>query len=66
MFGTRKVRISSQLYERAREAAAAAGYASTRELVEHAVEKLLEELGRREQEDRRTVEERLRGLGYIS
>jgi len=66
VFGTRKVRIEADLYVRARQATQEAGYASVRELVEHAVEKLLAELGKGEPEDRKVVEERLRGLGYIS
>lgn len=66
MFGTKKVKIDADLYARAREATQAGGYASVRELVEHAVEKLLAELGQQQPEDRKAVEDRLRGLGYIS
>jgi len=66
MFTTKRIKIDAQLYARAREAAGQAGYASTRELVEHAIEKLLADLGRQKREDKRSVEERLRGLGYIS
>ncbi len=66
MFATRKVKIDADLYKRAVEAAPDAGYATARELIQHAAEKLLDDLGRRGREDQQTVEDRLRGLGYIS
>ena len=66
MFGTKSVKIDADLYRRSVEAAPDAGYATARELIQHAVEKLLDDLGRRDHEDEQAVEERLRGLGYIS
>lgn len=66
MFGKKRIKMDADLYRRAREAAAGAGYATAGELIEHAVEKLLGELGQQEREDQQSLEERLRGLGYIS
>jgi hypothetical protein len=58
-----KVKIDSGLLERARRAAAAAGYSSVEEFVAHCVEN---ELRKREAgADEGRVEDQLRGLGYI-
>ena len=63
MFGPR-IKVDRGLYERIEKCAAAAGYASVEEFVRHVLEK---EAARLEKdEDKRVVEERLRGLGYIS
>jgi hypothetical protein len=55
--------IDDGLYERAKRAAAAAGYSSVEELVTHAVEKELKKI--KEDEAEAQVSEQLRGLGYI-
>lgn len=59
-----KVKIDTALLERAKKAAAKAGYGSVEEFVTYVLEK---ELGRLESspDDTRAVEEQLRGLGYI-
>jgi hypothetical protein len=58
-----KVKIESNLYERAERAAAAAGYSSAEEFINNCVEKELERLKIDEQESQ--VSDQLRGLGYL-
>jgi hypothetical protein len=58
-----KVTIEDGLYERAKHAAAAAGYSNVEELVAHSVENELKKLKVDEAEAR--VADQLRGLGYI-
>jgi hypothetical protein len=58
-----KIKIESGLLERARRAAAAAGYSSVEEFVAHCVEKELKALKADEVEGQ--VADQLRGLGYI-
>ena len=64
MFGTRKIAIDKDLWEKIRLIAEVAGYSSTDEFVIHALERAIAEF-----EDAETDEEirkKLRGLGYIS
>lgn len=58
-----KVGIDSNLYERARQAAAAAGYSSVEELINTAIENELKRLSEKQSEQQ--VADQLRGLGYI-
>ena len=58
-----KVGIDSNLYERARQAAATAGFSSVEELIATAIENELKRLG--ESDAERQVADQLRGLGYI-
>ena len=58
-----KVGIDSNLYERAKQAAAEAGYSSVDELIAAAIESELKRLGEAAAE--RHVSDQLRGLGYI-
>ena len=58
-----KISIDSNLYERARQAAATAGYSSVEELIATAIENELKRLG--EQQAEQQVADQLRGLGYI-
>ena len=58
-----KIKIHRDLYARLAEAAKAAGYASTDELITHVLEREVE--GLEEKHDDEQVEKRLRGLGYI-
>jgi len=58
-----KIKLDPHLYERARQVAQAAGYASTEEFIVHLIEKELARIG--PADDAKQVEERLRGLGYI-
>ena len=58
-----RIKIGSGIYDRAKKAAATAGYSSLEEFVTHIIEK---ELAQHESsnEDEKTAEQ-LRGLGYI-
>jgi hypothetical protein len=58
-----KIKIDAALYERAKSAAATAGYSSVEEFVAHCVENELQKLKVDETESR--VADQLRGLGYI-
>ncbi len=58
-----KIKIESALLERAKRAAAAAGYSSVEEFVAHCIENELKKHETDEVETR--VADQLRGLGYI-
>ena len=58
-----KVKIDPNLYERARQAAAAAGYSSIDEFIAHAIENELKRQGSDDAEQQ--VADQLRGLGYL-
>ena len=58
-----KVGIDSNLYERAKQAAANAGFSSVEELIATAIENELKRLG--ESDAEKQVADQLRGLGYI-
>ena len=58
-----KIAINPGLYERAKSAAAKAGYSSVQEFIEHAIENELKRQG--EELADKLVTDRLRGLGYI-
>jgi hypothetical protein len=63
--GTKKIKVDTELYERARQYAETAGYASVDEMITHILEKELAKTG----DDHGSIEEtekRLRGLGYIA
>ena len=64
MFGP-KVKLDKALYDRTKEAADKAGYASVDEFVVNLIEKELVRLAGGSSEDQGKLEERLRGLGYI-
>jgi hypothetical protein len=58
-----KIKIDSNLFERAKRAAEAAGYSSVEEFVSHCIEN---ELTKHEADEaERQVSDQLRGLGYI-
>jgi hypothetical protein len=57
------IKIDSALLDRAKRAAAAAGYSSVEEFVAHCVESELAEIEVHEAESK--VADQLRGLGYI-
>ena len=57
------VKIDQGLYDRAKQAAQAAGYSSVEEFVAHCIENELQKLKVDEAEGR--VADQLRGLGYI-
>jgi hypothetical protein len=58
-----KVKIESALFDRAKQAAAAAGYSSVEEFIVNCIEKEIQRLKVEGDDDQ--VSERLRGLGYI-
>ena len=58
-----KIKIDSNLFARAKDAADAAGYSSVEEFVSHLIEKELAK-NESEQSDEK-VADKLRGLGYI-
>jgi predicted oxidoreductase len=58
-----KIKIEDSLYDRAKQAAAAAGYSSAEEFITHSVENELKRLKIEEAEQQ--VSDQLRGLGYI-
>ncbi len=58
-----KIKIDSGLYDRAKKAAAAAGYSSVDEFIAHCIENELQKLKVDEAEGQ--VADQLRGLGYI-
>ena len=58
-----KIKIDSNLYDRAKAAAESAGYSSVEEFITHIIET---ELGKHESSDADDkVADQLRGLGYI-
>jgi len=58
-----KIKIDPNLFERAKQAAASAGYSSVDEFIAHAIENELKRVG--EQESEQQVADQLRGLGYL-
>ncbi len=57
-----KIKIDSNLFARAKDAAASAGYSSVEEFITHIIET---ELAKHETSDDEKVTDQLRGLGYI-
>ena len=58
-----KIKIDSNLYHRAKEAAEKSGYSSLEEYITHLLEKELAKTNPEQGEEK--VAEQLRGLGYI-
>jgi hypothetical protein len=58
-----KVKIEPSLFDRAKQAAATAGYSSVEEFIADCVEKEIQRLKTDDQESQ--VSDQLRGLGYI-
>jgi metal-responsive CopG/Arc/MetJ family transcriptional regulator len=58
-----KIKIEDSLYDRANQAAKAAGYSSAEEFIAHCVENEIKRLKVEEAEQQ--VTNQLRGLGYI-
>ena len=63
MFSKNAIKLDPVLLERAKTAAAKAGYSSAEEFVRHAIEKELLRIEEAEAKD--AVTKQLRGLGYI-
>ena len=64
MFGESKIKIKKELYERVKNFAEQAGYASVEEFIEHTLEKEISRTGGSDSEEE--TKKRLKGLGYIS
>jgi metal-responsive CopG/Arc/MetJ family transcriptional regulator len=64
MFGSSKIKIKRDLYERVKIFAERAGYSSVEEFIEHALEKEIAQVKGSDSEDE--TRKKLRGLGYIS
>jgi len=58
-----KIKIDSNLYDRAKKASEEAGYSSIEEFMTHIIEKSLEQYETDEADEK--VADQLRGLGYI-
>jgi len=63
MFGGPKIKLEQGLYDRLKEIAQKAGYASVDEFVVNILEKEVAKVGDTSSDEQ--LEERLRGLGYI-
>jgi len=59
-----KLKINKELYERMKNCSVIAGYSSVEEFVLHILEREVEKL--EEVENDPDIQERLKGLGYIS
>jgi len=64
MFGSGKIKIKRDLYERVKIFAERAGYSSVAEFIEHTLEKEIAQGKGSDSEDE--TRKKLRGLGYIS
>jgi len=62
--GSTKIKLDSDLINKAREFAEAEGYSDVEEFITHAIEQAISGAG--EEEDEAAVREKLQGLGYIS
>ena len=60
-----KVKLPADLYQRAGQAAIAAGYCSAEELIHHAVEKEIRRWESPAPTPRPEMENKLQGLGYL-
>jgi hypothetical protein len=58
-----KIKIDSNLFNRAKAASQAAGYSSVEEFITHLIEQGIEQSGSDNTDEQ--VSEKLRGLGYI-
>ena len=64
MFGSTKIKIDSDLWQKIKRYAEIAGYSSPDEFVTHALEREIAELEEADSDEE--VRKKLRGLGYIS
>lgn len=63
MFGTHKVVLTKDLYEKVKKVALASGYSSVEEFVIHILEKTVSAINEELSEEE--VRKRLKGLGYL-
>ncbi len=59
-----KIKINRDLYDKVKQHAAAAGYSSVEEFVEHVLGKEID-AGTKKETDEKLIEKQLKGLGYI-
>jgi metal-responsive CopG/Arc/MetJ family transcriptional regulator len=64
MFGGKKIKIQTELFERIEKFAKMAGYSSVDEFVVHALEKELAQLEDAQSDEE--IKEKLKGLGYLA
>ena len=64
MFGSKRIKLDKDILAKVERYARLAGYSSTAEFVNHALEKELAKLEGADSEEE--IKKRLRGLGYIS
>jgi metal-responsive CopG/Arc/MetJ family transcriptional regulator len=64
MFGGKKIKIQTELFERIEKFAKLAGYSSVDEFVLHALEKELAQLEDAQSDEE--IKEKLKGLGYLA
>jgi hypothetical protein len=64
MFGSTKIKLDSDLFDRIRKVADVAGYATTEEFVVHVLEKEMLHFEDAGSDD--DIRDKLKGLGYIS
>ena len=64
MFGGPKIKLDRDVYERARQVADIAGYATVEEFVTHVVERELQNFDDTQSDE--DIKKKLQGLGYIS
>jgi hypothetical protein len=68
MFGSHKVKIESELFDKVKQCTEICGYASVDEFVTHVLEKEINKVmppGEGDSTSREIVKKRLQGLGYI-
>jgi len=64
MFGGPKIKLDRDVYERAKQVADIAGYATVEEFVTHIVERELQNFDDAQSDE--DIKKKLHGLGYIS
>lgn len=64
MFGSAKIKLDRNLWQKIRRYAEVAGYSSAEEFVIHALEKEIAQLEEADSDEE--VRKKLKGLGYIS
>ena len=65
MFGSPKVKLDKDLFERCKKYADEAGYGSLEEFISYTLEKELRKTEKKSREGEEEITKRLRGLGYI-
>ena len=64
MFGGPKIKLDRAVYERAKQVADIAGYATVEEFITHIVERELQNFDDAQSDE--DIKKKLQGLGYIS